>query len=47
MKTFADCVVNDKSSPVYGQDGRAPVVIAMAALRSLREGRAVKISEIV
>lgn len=46
MKTFVDCIVNDKPSPVNGQDGRAPVVIAMAALRSLREGRAVKVSEI-
>lgn len=47
MKTFVDCVVNDKPSPANGRDGRESVVIAMAALRSLREGRAVRISEIV
>lgn len=46
MKVFVDCVVNDKPSPVNGQDGRAPVVIGMAAQKSLEEGRPVKISEI-
>jgi hypothetical protein len=32
--------------PVTGRDGRAPVVIAMAALKSYRENRPVKIAEI-
>ena len=46
MKAFVDCVVNDKPSPVSGADGRAPILIGMAAQRSLDEGRPVRISEI-
>lgn len=46
MKAFVDCVVNDKPSPVTGQDGRSPVVIGMAAWKSYRENRPIKISEI-
>ncbi len=46
MQAFVDCVVNDTPSPVSGADGRAPVVIGLAALRSLRENRPVKIEEI-
>ncbi len=46
MAAFVDCVVHDKPSPVTGQDGRAPVVIAMAALKSLQENRPVKLIEI-
>lgn len=46
VKAFVDCVVNDREPPVTGADGRAPVVIAMAAGKSYRESRPVKISEI-
>lgn len=46
LEAFVDAVVNDSDVPVGGPDGRAPVVIAMAAMKSLREGRAVSISEI-
>ncbi|MGB0385127.1 MAG: inositol 2-dehydrogenase [Ardenticatenaceae bacterium] len=46
MKAFVDCVVNDTDSPVTGEDGRAPVVIGMAAWKSYKENRPVKISEI-
>ena len=46
MKAFVDCVLNDTDSPVTGEDGRAPVVIGMAAWKSYKEGRPVKISEI-
>ena len=46
IKTFVDCVVTGKPSPVSGADGRAPVVIGLAAKKSLMEGRPVKISEI-
>lgn len=46
IKAFVDCVVNDRPSPVSGEDGRAPVLIAMAAQQSLRERRSVKISKI-
>jgi myo-inositol 2-dehydrogenase/D-chiro-inositol 1-dehydrogenase len=46
MAAFIDAVVNDTPVPVTGADGRAPVVIAMAAKRSLEENRPVKLSEI-
>jgi myo-inositol 2-dehydrogenase/D-chiro-inositol 1-dehydrogenase len=43
---FVDCVVNNKPTPVSGEDGRVPVVMAMAAKRSLLENRPVRLSEI-
>lgn len=43
---FIHCVLNDTPPPVTGEDGRAPVVIAQAAFKSLRENRPVKLSEI-
>ena len=46
MKTFVDCIINDRPSPATGEDGRQAVVIAMAALRSLKEERPVALSEI-
>jgi len=46
MREFADCVRTGATPPVTGADGRAPVVIAMAATKSCREGRPVRLSEI-
>lgn len=46
MADFIDAVREDKPTPVTALDGRKPVVIAMAANKSLKENRAVKISEI-
>lgn len=46
MQAFADAVINDKETPVTGEDGLYPVLMAAAATRSLHEGRPVKISEI-
>jgi myo-inositol 2-dehydrogenase/D-chiro-inositol 1-dehydrogenase len=46
LREFVESVRSDTTPPVTGTDGRAPVVIAMAATRSYREGRPVKISEI-
>ena len=46
MQAFADAVVGDKETPVTGEDGLYPVLMAAAATRSLHEGRPVKISEI-
>ena len=46
MQAFADAVVNDKETPVTGEDGLYPVLMAAAATKSLHEGRPVKISEI-
>lgn len=46
-EAFVGYVRDGGRSPVGAADGRAPVVIGLAAIRSLREGRPVKISEIV
>ena len=46
IKTFVQCILNDTPPPVSGLDGRAPVVMGYAAIKSLAEGRPVKISEI-
>ncbi|MGI6117018.1 MAG: inositol 2-dehydrogenase [Bilifractor sp.] len=45
-KEFIDCVINDKPTPVTGNDGLQPVRIAIAAKKSLDEGRPVKLDEI-
>jgi len=46
MKAFVECVQKDSPPPVSGIDGRIPVMIAMAATRSYREKRPVKLSEV-
>lgn len=46
MQAFVDCVVNDTPPLVTGIDGRMPVVIGMAAMKSMAENRPVKLSEI-
>jgi myo-inositol 2-dehydrogenase/D-chiro-inositol 1-dehydrogenase len=46
LRAFADAVLDDKPTPVTGADGRAPVVMALAARKSYDEGRPVKIKEI-
>ncbi len=46
MEAFVEAVLHDAPVPVTGQDGRVPVVIALAAQRSLAENRPVGISEI-
>ena len=43
---FVDAVENGSPTPISGADGRAPLVIGMAAKRSMDEGRPVHISEI-
>ncbi|MBQ2627900.1 MAG: inositol 2-dehydrogenase [Eubacterium sp.] len=45
-KEFIDCIINDKPTPVNGNDGLQPVRIAIAAKKSLDEGRPVKMTEI-
>ncbi len=45
-KAFTEAVLNDTPTLVNGFDGIQPVKIAMAADKSLKEGRPVKISEI-
>ncbi len=46
MRAFIEAVKTDKPTPVSGLDGRAPVVMGLAAWKSYREGRPVKLSEI-
>lgn len=43
MRAFIDCIENDKKPPVTGKDGLEPVLIGLAAGRSLAEGKPVKI----
>lgn len=46
MKAFIDCLRDDADSPVSGEDGRVPVLMALAAARSYRENRPVKVADI-
>jgi myo-inositol 2-dehydrogenase/D-chiro-inositol 1-dehydrogenase len=47
MKDFIACLLDQgKTPPVTGLDGRIPVVMGLAALKSYREHRPVKLSEI-
>ena len=45
MVAFVNAIENDTDVPVNGNDGRAPVLMALAGSRSLRENRPVKLSE--
>ncbi len=45
MAEFIACIQQDGRPPVSGYDARKPVVIGLAAQRSFREGRPVRISE--
>lgn len=43
MKDFFDAIVNNKQTPVTGIDGLKPVLIGLAAKKSLEEGKPVKV----
>ncbi len=45
VRTFIECVRDDRPTPVTGRDGRMAVVIGHAAWKSFHEQRPVKISE--
>ena len=45
-EAFAEAVRNGRPSPVNGHDGRAPLVIGLAAWKSIREQRPVRTDEI-
>jgi myo-inositol 2-dehydrogenase/D-chiro-inositol 1-dehydrogenase len=45
VSAFVAAIVDDKPVPVTGADGRAPVVLGLAARRSYDEGRPVKVEE--
>jgi myo-inositol 2-dehydrogenase/D-chiro-inositol 1-dehydrogenase len=47
MVQFVDAVLNDKDTPTTGTDGLNSILVALAAKKSVQEGRPVKISEIV
>jgi myo-inositol 2-dehydrogenase/D-chiro-inositol 1-dehydrogenase len=46
MIAFTNAVQNNKSAPVTGEDGLADMYAALAAGKSLKEGRPVKIEEV-
>ncbi len=46
VRSFVDAIVNDKPTEVNVNDGLQPILIGLAALKSLKENRPVKISEI-
>jgi len=46
MRAFVECVIEDKAPPVNGRDGRAPVLIGLAAKRFLLERRPVWLQEV-
>ncbi len=46
MIAFVDAISNGERVPVVGNDGRVPVLMARAGMRSIRENRPVKLSEV-
>jgi myo-inositol 2-dehydrogenase/D-chiro-inositol 1-dehydrogenase len=46
LAAFVAAIVDDQPVPVTGADGRAPVVMGMAAWRSYKENRPVRLEEI-
>jgi myo-inositol 2-dehydrogenase/D-chiro-inositol 1-dehydrogenase len=46
MSAFVDAVKNNKPAPVTGEDGLADMYAALAAGKSLKEGRPVKVEEV-
>jgi myo-inositol 2-dehydrogenase/D-chiro-inositol 1-dehydrogenase len=47
LKAFIMAVTRDEETPVTGNDGLQPVLIGLAALRSLKENRPVAVEEIL
>ncbi|MGH2536300.1 MAG: inositol 2-dehydrogenase [Candidatus Promineifilaceae bacterium] len=46
MRAFVGALAEDRPPPVGGRDGRQAVALALAAGRSLREGRPVRVAEV-
>jgi len=46
LRQFVDCVLNDRTPTVGGQDGLMACVLGLAAKKSLQEKRPVQVSEI-
>ena len=47
LKSFIDCVLQDKPSPVDAHDGLMATAIGIAAMKSLTEGRSVRMDEVL
>ena len=47
IRYFADCVAEDKTPEASGHDGLMATAMIEATVRSLNEGRAVKMSEVL
>ncbi len=47
MKSFIECLKNNKKPPVNQKDGLMALAIGLAAKKSMKEKRRVKISEIL
>ena len=47
LRAFILCIQKNTQPPVTGADGRAPIVMGYAALKSLRENRPILLSEIL
>jgi myo-inositol 2-dehydrogenase/D-chiro-inositol 1-dehydrogenase len=45
-EAFVDAIRSGDTPPVTAADGRAPLVIGLAAWRSLREGRPVRVEDV-
>lgn len=46
LQAFVRCIIDDTQPSVTGSDGRVPIVMGYAAMKSLRENRPVLLSEI-
>ncbi|PWU12414.1 MAG: inositol 2-dehydrogenase [Verrucomicrobia bacterium] len=46
MRAFVEAVLKNQAPPVSGKDGLQPVLMGLAATRSLKENRPVKLSEL-
>ena len=46
VQAFVDCVLNESQPPVTGYDARVPVVMGLAAWKSYREHRPVRLTEV-
>jgi myo-inositol 2-dehydrogenase/D-chiro-inositol 1-dehydrogenase len=45
LQSFVDAVLKNRTPPVTGRDGLAPILIGLAAKKSLLEGRPVKVEQ--
>ncbi len=47
LKTFINAILNDTDPPVTGNDGLQPALIGLAALKSLKENKPVRVEDIL